>query len=64
MNNEEKAILYHSLLLSHDKLDAKIADIKSECAGMELNGEQKKQLELLEQQKNEIVLKAQRLLTN
>lgn len=64
MTNEEKAVLYHSLLLSHDKIDGKIADIKSECAGMELNAEQKKQLELLEQQKTEIVLKAQRLLTS
>lgn len=64
MNNEEKAMLYHSLLLTHDKLDGKIADIKSECAGMELNDEQKKQLQLLEQQKSEIVLKAQRLLTS
>jgi len=41
MNNEQKAQLYHSLLLSHDKLDGQIADIKSESAGMELNEVQK-----------------------
>ena len=50
MNNEQKAQLYHSLLLSHDKLDGQIADIKSESAGMELNEVQKGKLKLLEQQ--------------
>ena len=34
MNNEQKAKLYHSLLLRHDKLDGQIADIKSEAAGV------------------------------
>ena len=58
MNNEQKAQLYHSLLLQHDKLDGQIADIKSEASGMELNETQIAKLSLLEQQKNELVRKA------
>ena len=58
MNNEQKAQLYHSLLLQHDKLDGQIADIKSESAGMELNETQKAKLNLLEQQKSDLVRKA------
>jgi hypothetical protein len=58
MNNEQKAQLYHSLLLQHDKLDGQIADIKSEAAGMELNETQKAKLGLLEQQKSDLVRKA------
>jgi hypothetical protein len=58
MNNEQKAQLYHSLLLQHDKLDGQIADIKSDSAGMELNETQKAKLGLLEQQKSELVRKA------
>jgi hypothetical protein len=58
MNNEQKAQLYHSLLLQHDKLDGQISDIKSEAAGMELNETQKAKLGLLEQQKSELVRKA------
>lgn len=58
MNNEQKAQLYHSLLLQHDKLDGEIADIKSEAAGMELNETQKAKLSLLEQQKSDLVRKA------
>ena len=64
MNNEQKAQLYHSLLLSHDKLDGQIADIKSESAGMELNEVQKGKLKLLEQQKNELVRKAMSLMNS
>lgn len=58
MNNEQKAELYHSLLLQHDKLDGQIADIKSEAAGMELNDQQKAKLNLLENEKAEIVKRA------
>ena len=58
MNNEQRAQLYHSLLLQHDKLDGQIADIKSEASGMELNETQIAKLSLLEQQKNELVRKA------
>jgi len=58
MYNEQKAQLYHSLLLQHDKLDGQIADIKSDSAGMELNETQQAKLGLLEQQKSELVRKA------
>jgi hypothetical protein len=58
MNNDQKAQMYHSLLLQHDKLDGQIADIKSEAAGMELNEQQKSKLILLESQKSELVRKA------
>ena len=46
MNNEEKSRMYHTLLLRHDKLDGLISDIKSEAAGVELNQEQKKEIQL------------------
>lgn len=62
LSNEQKAELYHSLLLRHDKLDSQIADIKSEAAGMELNESQKTKLSILEQQKNELVQQAMTLL--
>jgi len=58
MNNEQKAQLYHSLLLRHDKLDGQISDIKSEAAGMELNESQKAKIQLLEQQKEDLVKQA------
>jgi hypothetical protein len=61
MNNEEKAGLYHSYLLRHDKLDGQIADIKSEAAGRDLNDEQKAKVNLLETQKAEIVRQTQKL---
>ena len=61
MNNEEKAQVYHSLLLQHDKLDGQVADIKAEAAGMTLNNEQKKRLDELEIKKAQIVEKAQSL---
>ena len=62
MTNQEKADLQHSLLLRHDKLDGKIADIKSEAAGMELNESQKSQLAKLEQEKHSLVVQAQNLI--
>lgn len=61
MNNEEKAQVYHSLLLQHDKLDGQVADIKAEAAGMTLNDDQKKRLNELEYKKAQIVDKAQSL---
>lgn len=64
MNNEEKARMYHSLLLRHDKIDGQIADIKSEAAGVELNLEQKKQIELLESQKQVLVKQAMSLMNS
>jgi|TARA_R110000868_G_scaffold235798_2_gene489694 VIT1/CCC1 family predicted Fe2+/Mn2+ transporter len=62
MNNEEKARMYHTLLLRHDKLDGLISDIKSEAAGVELNKEQKTQLEQLESQKQVLVKQAMSLM--
>lgn len=61
MNNDQKAQMYHSLLLAHDKIDGQIADIKSEAAGMELNKEQKQKLSSLEEQKANLVEKAKKL---
>jgi len=61
MTNEQKASIYHSLLLKHDKLDGKVADIKSQAAGMDLNKEQVAKLNNLEQQKSQVVAEAQRL---
>jgi len=58
MNNEQKAQLYHSLLLRHDKLDGQVSDIKAESAGMELNEIQKAKIQLLEQQKEDLVKQA------
>lgn len=62
MTNQQKADMYHSLLLKHDKLDGKIADIKSEAAGMELNESQKLEIQKLEQEKFNLVAQAQNLL--
>ena len=61
MNNDEKAELYHSYLLRHDKLDSQIADIKSEAAGRDLNKDQKDKKDLIESQKAEIVRETQKL---
>lgn len=61
MNNEEKAALYHSYLLRHDKLDSQIADIKSEAAGRDLNKDQQDKVNLIESQKAEIVRETQKL---
>ena len=62
MNNEEKARMYHTLLLRHDKLDGLISDIKSEASGVELNLDQKKQIESLESQKQVLVKQAMSLM--
>jgi|APSaa5957512535_1039671.scaffolds.fasta_scaffold648346_2 hypothetical protein len=61
MNNDQKAELYHSYLLRHDRLDAQIADIKSEAAGSDLNAEQQGKVNLLESQKSQIVAETQKL---
>ena len=61
MTNEEKASLYHSLLLKHDRLDSKIADIKSEAAGSDLNKDQLTVVDTLEIQKAQVVAEAQNL---
>jgi|TARA_R110000803_G_scaffold33162_1_gene72737 hypothetical protein len=61
MNNDQKAELYHSYLLRHDRLDSQIADIKSEAAGRDLNTEQQGKINLLESQKAQIVAETQKL---
>jgi len=61
MTNEQKASIYHSLLLRHDKLDGKVADVKAEAAGMTLNDDQKKRLSFLESEKAAVVAEAQKL---
>ena len=61
MTNEQKAEKYHQLLLSHDKLDARVADIKSESAGMTLNADQEKRINEIEVEKSKIVYDAQQL---
>lgn len=61
MNNDQKAELYHSYLLRHDRLDSQIADIKSEAAGRDLNIEQQGKINLLESQKAQIVAETQKL---
>jgi hypothetical protein len=61
MNNDQKAELYHSYLLRHDRLESQIADIKSEAAGRDLNKEQQDKINLIESQKAEIVTETQKL---
>jgi hypothetical protein len=61
MTNEEKAGIYHSLLLRHDRLDEKISDIKSEAAGRDLNKDQLLKVEKLEIQKEQVVAETQTL---
>jgi hypothetical protein len=61
MTNEEKASVYHSLLLKHDKLDGQIADVKSEAAGSDLNDTQQAIVNNLELQKEQVVVEAQKL---
>ncbi len=64
MNNDQKAELYHSYLLRHDRLESQIADIKSEAAGRDLNKEQQDKINLIESQKAEIVTETQKLFEN
>jgi hypothetical protein len=64
MNNDQKAELYHSYLLRHDRLDSQISDIKSEAAGRDLNKEQQDKINLIESQKAEIVTETQKLFEN
>ena len=55
MNNEQKAQLYHSLLLRHDKLDGQISDIKSDAAGSDLNDVQKDKVSTEKEEKETTV---------
>lgn len=55
MNNDQKAEKYNQYLRLHDRLTERIADIKSDAAGMELNAEQKKQVAEYEQQIAQVI---------
>ena len=55
MDNNQKAERYNQLLLRHDRLTERIADIKSEAAGMDLNKEQIAQVEDYERQIRELL---------
>jgi hypothetical protein len=61
MNTQQKAEAYNSYLRKHDKLEEQIADIKSEAAGMELNSEQKAQIDKIEIQKAQILEEVRKL---
>ena len=47
--------------MKHDKLDGKVADIKSEAAGMTLNEDRKNRIAALEREKDALVAEAQSL---
>lgn len=55
MNNDQKAELYNKYLRQHDRLTERIADIKSEAAGMELNAEQKAKVAEYERQIQQVI---------
>ena len=55
MDNNQKAERYNQLLLRHDRLTERIADIKSEAAGMDLDKEQKAKVEDYERQIRELL---------
>ena len=55
MDNNQKAERYNQLLLRHDRLTERIADIKSEAAGMELNTEQKEKVAEYERQIQQVI---------
>jgi hypothetical protein len=55
MDNNQKAERYNQLLVRHDRLTERIADIKSEAAGMDLNKEQKAKVEDYERQIRELL---------
>jgi hypothetical protein len=55
MDNNQKAERYNQLLVRHDRLTERIADIKSEAAGMELNTEQKEKVAEYERQIQQVI---------
>jgi hypothetical protein len=55
MDNSQKAERYNQLLVRHDRLTERIADIKSEAAGMELNAEQKEKVAEYERQIQQVI---------
>lgn len=61
MTNEEKGIIYNSLIRQHDIIESKIADIKSEHPFGEFSNETKKKLSELENKKIDIINQARSL---
>lgn len=61
MTNEEKGIIYNSLIRQHDIIESKIADIKSEHPFGEFSNETKKKLSDLEVKRNDLINQARAL---
>ena len=61
MTNEEKGIIYNSLIRQHDAIESKIADIKSEHPFGEFSNETKKKLSDLEVKRNDLINQARAL---
>ena len=55
MDNDQKAEKYNQYLRMHDRLTERIADIKSDAAGMDLNTEQKNKVAEYESQIQEVI---------
>jgi|TARA_R110000803_G_scaffold28440_1_gene65766 hypothetical protein len=55
MDNDQKAEKYNQYLRMHDRLTERIADIKSDAAGMDLNAEQKNKVAEYESQIQEVI---------
>jgi hypothetical protein len=61
MNNDQKAERYNQLLRMHDRLEERIADIKSDAAGMDLNEQQAAKVREFEQQKLQVIEETRQL---
>jgi len=61
MDNDQKAERYNQLLRMHDKLEERIADIKSDNAGMDLNDQQTAKVREYEQQKLQVIEETRQL---
>jgi hypothetical protein len=61
LTNDQKAERYNQLLRQHDRLTERIADIKSEAAGMELNAEQKSKVTEYERQIQQVIAETRAL---
>ncbi len=61
MNNDQKAERYNQLLRMHDRLEERIADIKSDAAGMDLNEQQTTKVRDYEQQKLQVIEETRQL---
>jgi len=61
MDNDQKAERYNQLLRMHDRLEERIADIKSDAAGMDLNEQQTTKVRDYEQQKLQVIEETRQL---